>query len=62
MKTLSSTPSAAQDCGRSDFCKDIQRLEDVVSVQSDIIGYAIFLTNDSAYWNESRKDQTVDSI
>lgn len=51
----------AQDCGRYDFCKDIQRLEGVVYGQSDIIGYAIFLTNDSAYWKKPKKDQAVDS-
>lgn len=52
---------SAQDCGRYDFCKDIQRLEAVASEQPNIIGYAIFLTNDSGYWNKPRKDQPADS-
>lgn len=51
---------SAQDCGRYDFCKDIQRLEAVVSEQPNIICYAIFLSNDTAYWNEPRKDQPAD--
>lgn len=52
---------SAQDCGRYDFCKDIERLEVVVSKKPNMIGYAIFLTNDSAYWKETKKDQPADS-
>jgi len=52
---------SAQDIGRYDFLKDIQRLEEIMSGQSNIIGYAIFLTNDSAYWSTPRDSQTVDA-
>ena len=51
----------AQDLGRYDFLKDIQRLEQVVSGRNDITGYAILLTNDGTYWNSRRNRQTVDS-
>ncbi|GCE16774.1 hypothetical protein [Dictyobacter kobayashii] len=40
----------ARDQGRYDFLKDIQRLEQVIKVYN-AIGYAIFLSNDSSYWN-----------
>ena len=52
---------SAQDTGRYDFLKDIQRLEQIVSGRSDIVSYAIFLTNDSAYWRPPRDSQTVDA-
>ena len=41
---------AAQDIGRYDFFKDLSRLEAFVSGSPQRIGYALFLTNDSAYW------------
>ncbi len=43
----------AQDQGRYDFIKDIQRLEHVVHAAEngkEFTGYAILLTNDSNYW------------
>jgi hypothetical protein len=40
---------SAQDVGRYDFLRDIERLEQMVAGRSDIVGYAILLTNDSAY-------------
>lgn len=52
---------SAQDHGRYDFLKDIQRLEQIVLNRNNIEGYAIFLTNDSTYWSKPRKIQTVDS-
>jgi len=52
---------SAQDQGRYDFLKDIQRLEEVVLKSGNIVGYAIFLTNDSAYWSYPRKNHTVDA-
>ena len=36
--------------GRYDFIKDITRLERVVRDRQDVTGYAIFLTNEPAYW------------
>ena len=41
---------AAQDLGRYDFFKDIERLERFVRSGESRSGAAIFLTNDSAYW------------
>jgi hypothetical protein len=49
---------AAQDVRRYDFIKDIVRLEQLVPDVADI-GYAIALTNDPSYWQESgRRDLT----
>jgi hypothetical protein len=41
---------AAQDIGRYDFFKDVSRIESFVAGNPQRIGYALFLTNDSAYW------------
>jgi hypothetical protein len=51
----------AQDTGRYDFLKDIQRLEQVVAVYPNSIGYAVLLTNDSAYWKKPVNHSTVDA-
>ncbi len=56
------TDQSAQDLGRYDFMKDTQRLEKIVARPSpNTVGYAILLTNDSAYWARSRNSQTVDA-
>lgn len=52
---------SAQDIGRYDFIKDIQRLERVAAEQIKFIGYAILLTNDSAYWIKPSSRYTVDA-
>ena len=52
---------AAQDLGRYDFVKDIERLERVVAARRQVVGYAIILTNDATYWSHPRKSDTVDS-
>lgn len=52
---------SAQDVGRYDFIKDIERIEQVISTRKNVIGYAILLTNDSAYWKQPRNNRTVDS-
>ena len=52
---------AAQDLGRYDFVKDIERLERVVAARRQVAGYAIILTNDATYWSHPRKSDTVDS-
>jgi len=49
----------AQDQGRYDFLKDVQRLEKYLSDKPNSIGYAIFLTNDRSYWRPSRNQSTV---
>jgi len=51
---------SAQDIGRYDFVKDIYRLEQMVKADKKVFGYAILLTNDSAYWKTPKNKQTVD--
>jgi len=41
---------AAQDIGRYDFFKDLSRVEAFAQSGPARSGYAVFLTNDSAYW------------
>jgi len=41
---------SAEDLGRYDFLKDVERLENIVSTHDNVKGYAIILSNDSAYW------------
>jgi len=50
----------AQDIGRYDFLKDIQRLEQASKQYKEIMGYAVLLTNDSTYWTISNR-KTVDA-
>lgn len=52
---------SAQDIGRYDFIKDIRRLEQVLTKQKNSVGYAILLTNDSAYWKTPGSNRTVDA-
>jgi len=52
----------AQDHGRYDFLWDIYRIEQLKNKFNNLTGYAIFLTNDSLYWKEPRKSNTVDSM
>ena len=42
----------AQDLGRYDFWKDVERLESAVSAGYATHAFAVFLTNDSAYWKQ----------
>lgn len=51
----------AQDVGRYDFIKDIWRLEAITKAIPNCLGWAIILSNDSGYWNASRRSGTVDS-
>lgn len=52
---------SAQDIGRYDFLKDVQRLEQVAAGRSGSAGYAILLTNDSSYWAFPRDGGSVDA-
>jgi hypothetical protein len=52
---------SAQDLGRYDFIKDIQRLEQVKLHRENVIGYAILITNDSSYWKRSGNRHTIDA-
>jgi hypothetical protein len=49
----------AQDLGRYDILKDVQRIEEYVSSGQAQNGYTIFLTNDSAYWKPSPKADPI---
>ena len=51
---------AAQDLGRYDFIKDIERVERVVLAGHANAGCVVALTNDQGYWNASTRD-TVDA-
>lgn len=50
---------SAQDCGRYDVCKDVQRIEKLANKET--LGFVIFLTNDSAYWKLGRGATSEDS-
>ena len=52
---------SAQDCGSYDFIKDITRLEDLAPSLKVKNKYAIFLTNDSSYWNIPAREITCGS-
>jgi hypothetical protein len=52
---------SAQDIGRYDFIKDIQRLENLTAGRTGAVGYAILLTNDSSYWSVPRDNRSVDA-
>jgi hypothetical protein len=52
---------SAQDIGRYDFLKDIQRLEEYVNAHANSEAFAIFLTNAPTYWVKSNRNDTVDS-
>ena len=49
----------ANDSGRYDECRDIQRIENICELY-DAVGYSIFLTNDPAYWKEPPQNTTND--
>lgn len=50
----------AQDIGRYDYLKDIQRIEQFSNyIKNYECGFAIILTNDESYWKKNRKE-TVD--
>ena len=51
----------AQNQGRYDFLNDVQRLENLVYGHNDILGYAVFLTNDPLYWKNPIENNTVDA-
>lgn len=52
----------AEDIGRYDFTKDVQRLEEFVSGRPTARGYAILLTNDSLYWGHSPRQTISDAF
>lgn len=48
----------AQDLGKHDFWKDIQRVEEVCENRYGTLGAVVFLTNDQTYWRESLRTGT----
>ena len=54
-ETYSLKDHSAQDTGRYDFCRDLERLENMVDLGVAAHGYAIFLSNEPQYWKEGRK-------
>ena len=53
---------SAQTQGRYDFIRDIHRLELMRSqLKQWKAGYAVLLTNDSSYWKDSARRDTVDA-
>lgn len=53
---------AAEDLGRYDFLKDIQRLEDFLRRREDAeAGFSVLLTNNQGYWNGPRDGNTIDA-
>jgi hypothetical protein len=51
----------AEDCGRYDFLKQVEKLEKITTGRDNIKGIAILLTNDHLYWSEPTRANTVDS-
>ena len=52
---------SARDLGRYGFVKDIERLERVVAVGKQVVGYAIILTNDPGYWENPARTESFDA-
>jgi len=47
-------PHGAQDLGRYDVIKDIERLEELIKEDKIKLGFVIFLTNDMSYLNKCK--------
>lgn len=60
-ETFELKDQAAQDISRYDFVKDLVRLESVVEAFPEVKGYALLLTNDSAYWKTPAAQRAVDT-
>jgi len=52
---------SAHDLGRYDVLWDVRRLEEVVAAYPTASAFAVFLTNDSYYWNVGKRETTVDA-
>jgi hypothetical protein len=60
-ESVSLATQAAQDHGRYDFLKDIEKLEQLTHRPASTVGYGILLTNDHLYWEESERSDTNDA-
>lgn len=49
---------SAQDEGRYDFLKDVERLEKIIDDGQAREGFAVLLTNDPLYWTSQGRDTT----
>jgi hypothetical protein len=50
----------AQDISKYDYISDLGKIERVVKNRPNVKGYALLLTNDHLYWQQPRKENTVD--
>lgn len=60
-ETFSLRNHSAKNWGRYDFIKDIRRLERIATDYPKALGYAVLLTNESAYWRAPSASITVDA-
>ena len=51
----------ARDLARYDFLWDVSRIERLIGQGEADSGCAIFLTNDSTYWTESKRGESIDA-
>ena len=51
----------AQEWGRYDFLKDIERLERLCALPNARAGFAVLLTNDASYWEDRARRTTSDA-
>jgi hypothetical protein len=51
----------AQDVNRYSVLKDIERLEHLLASRRMVMGYLVFVTNDSAYWTPGVKKISIDA-
>ena len=58
-ETFDLKQQGAQDQGRYDFWKDVERIERLIASGLTTGGYVVALTNDRGYWNEGREG-TID--
>lgn len=58
-EAFSLTDNSAQDIGRYDVLKDVQRLGKAVNEEFVDEGYTVFLTNDQNYWSASTQAQAT---
>jgi hypothetical protein len=50
----------AQDQGRYDYIKDIEKLERLVDSRDNTEGFALMITNDHYYWEPPVKNESID--
>jgi len=58
-ETFDLKEQAAEDRARYDYWRDVEKLEQVVSILPGTRGYAVMITNDHRYWDEPTRSQNV---